>query len=86
MKDHAAIFWRGFLIVALTASNISQVAQGYLFGSFINSFLISFVWWRNSHRAAHSNARFGQWAYGLGAGSGAVFGMLIVRIIYGTRP
>lgn len=80
---HVGIFWRGLLIVALTSSNIMQIAEQHWLGAFVNGFAISWVWWKNSNRAAHSEARYGQAAYALGAGLGTIFGMWLIQRVYG---
>lgn len=77
------IFGRGFLIVTLTASNIGQIAAHHWVGAFLGGFAISFVWWGNSRGAAHSNVVYGREAYALGAGCGTVFGMFLVKVLYG---
>jgi hypothetical protein len=82
-RSHLHVFGRGFLLVCLTASNVAQVAGGHWHGAFVNGFLISWLWWRNSRTAAHSDAKYGQGAYALGAGLGTVAGMMVVRMIYG---
>jgi fucose permease len=83
VKPLAGIFFRGFLIVTLTASNIGQIAGRHWVGAFVGGFGISFVWWMNSKSAAHSSLRFARECYALGAASGTVFGMWLVRAFYG---
>lgn len=78
-----AIFARGFIIVTLTSTNIGQIAGRHWLGAFLGGFGISFVWWMNSRTAAHSDAMFAREAYALGAASGTVFGMWLVKTIYG---
>lgn len=80
---HVGVFWRGLLIVTLTASNVAQIAGQHWVGAFVNGAAISWVWWRNSHQAAHSQARYGQACYALGAGIGTVLGMWIIQRVYG---
>ena len=73
------LFWRGFLIVALTAFNVTNIARGQFGLAFAGGFGISFVWWTNSQNAAHNHARFAREAYALGAALGTVFGMWVAR-------
>lgn len=78
-----AVFARGFLIVTLTATNVGQVAGHHWLGAFIVGFGISFVWFGNSKTAAHSKVGGARECYALGAAAGTVFGMWIVRTLYG---
>jgi len=80
---HLTVFGRGFLIVSLTASNVGQIAAHHWGGAFAGGMAISFVWWGNSRGAAHSDLPWARECYALGAGCGTVFGMLLVRWIYG---
>jgi len=80
---HLWLFARGFLIVTLTSANIGQIAQRHWGGAFLGGCAISFVWFGNSKTAAHSDARFGRECYALGAGLGTLFGMFLVRWLYG---
>lgn len=80
---HVGVFLRGFAIVALTASNVAQIAGGHWVGAFLNGGAISWVWWTNARQAAHSRACYGRFAYALGAAMGTVFGMWAVSWIYG---
>jgi hypothetical protein len=82
LRAHLSVFWRGFLIVSLTSSNVAQIAGGHWLGAFLNGFAISFVWWQNSRAAAHSTATYGREGYALGAACGTVAGMWLVRAIY----
>ena len=78
-----AIFGRGFVIVALTATNVGQVAGRHWLGAFVVGFGISFVWFTNSRTAARTEVSFAREAYALGAAAGTVFGMWVVRVCYG---
>ena len=80
---HVRLFWRGALIVFLTALNVGQIAGRHYGGAFLGGCAISFVWYMNSRTAAHSTARFGREAYALGAGIGTVLGMAITQWLYG---
>jgi hypothetical protein len=77
------VFGRGFLIVSLTASNVAQIAAHHYAGGFLIGMAISVVWWGNAHRAAEDNDPWLRWCYGLGAGAGTVFGMGLVKLVYG---
>ena len=77
------IFGRGFLIVFLTAMNVGQIAGQHYLGAWCGGVAISFVWWTNSHSAAHLTARWSREAYALGAGCGTVAGIFITKFIYG---
>jgi hypothetical protein len=80
--EHLRLWWRGFCIVALTATNVVQVTEGHWLGAFVVSFAISFVWWGNANRAAHHPARFGREVYALGAACGTVVGLVVTRWWY----
>ena len=71
---YLSIALRGFMIVCLVASNTVQVAGGHWLGAGVVGFLISAVWWSNSH-AAKDNPPYAAIAYGLGAALGTVGGM-----------
>lgn len=83
MIDSLRTFWRGFLIVTLTAANVGQIAGHHWAGAFVGGFGISFVWWTNSRTASHSDLKYGRELYAAGAGCGTVFGMWLVKVIYG---
>ena len=85
MIANVQVFLRGFIIVALTAANVSQIAGHHWIGAFFNGGAISWVWWRNSHTAAHSKVTYGQLLYALGAGCGTVVGMFVVDWMYHAR-
>lgn len=80
---HLRVFWRGLLIVTLTASNVAQIAGRHWLGAFLVGAAISYVWWTNSRTAAHSQATYGRECYALGAGCGTVFGVWLVQMVYG---
>ena len=80
---HLGVFWRGLLIVTLTASNVAQIAGGHWLGAFVNGAAISWVWFSNARVAANSHARYGRECYALGAGIGTIFGMWIIQRVYG---
>lgn len=68
---------RGWLIVALTAANVRQIAGGHYGPAFVVGCAISCVWWFNSRNAARSDLPGAWLAYALGAGLGNVTGMWI---------
>lgn len=75
----AAIFLRGFLIVALVAWNVRHVAMLEYSNAFLTGCAISFVWWGNARASAHCSVPAGRWIYALGAGCGTLFGMWLGR-------
>lgn len=75
----AAIFFRGFLIVALVAWNVRHVAALEYGKAFLTGCCISAVWWTNARASAHSQVPAGRWIYALGAGCGTLFGMWLGR-------
>jgi hypothetical protein len=76
LSAYLSLFGRGFAIVALTAANIVQITRGRYVGAFLFGAGISYVWWLNAHSAAHSDLKYAQVTYALGAGCGTVCGML----------
>ena len=81
MRELLPIWWRAFLIVSITAVNVTQIAGGHYGAAFCTGGALSFVWWSNARTAARSDVRGGQTAYALGAACGTVTGMLIGRAI-----
>ena len=80
----ARIMVRGFIIVFLTATNVTQVAGKHYAGAFVVGSLISITWWINSKKAGRSDdIPFAQLAYGLGAGIGTISGMALTGWYYG---
>lgn len=75
--SHLRVFGRGLLIVTLTAFNVGSIAHAHYLHAFAGGFAISFVWWKNSKTAAHSELRFGREAYAAGAALGTVLGMYL---------
>ena len=69
--------------MCLTATNISQVAAHHYLGAFVVGVAISWVWWRNSHGAAHDDAPQARECYAFGAGCGTVAGMMLMQYWYG---
>lgn len=83
MKPQLAIFWRGFTIVTLVTTNVGQVAGRHWFGALLVGYAINAVWFGNARTAARTDARYARECYALGAALGTVFGILVVKTIYG---
>ena len=83
MQARIDAFWRGFLIVCLTAANVAQISQHHYVGAFACGSAISWVWYRNARGAALESLPWLRECYAAGAGCGTVAGMLIVRAVYG---
>jgi hypothetical protein len=77
LREYALIFWRGWLIVTLTAMNVRQIAGGHYLHAFIVGFGISLVWWFNSRNAAKSELVGAGLVYAIGAGLGTLTGMYL---------
>lgn len=74
------IFLQSFFQVGLVAINTMLIAKGYIVGVFIVSFLISLLWAFNVSKVAISTLNQ-KLTYALGAGIGAVCGLLIIKTI-----
>ena len=74
-----AAFLRSFVIVTLTAMNVSAIATGHYKTAFACATVINFVWWVNAHRAAADPSPLRHVSYALGGGCGTVMGMLLAR-------
>jgi hypothetical protein len=74
------IFLQSFFQVGLVAINTMLIAKGYIIGVFIVSFLISLLWAFNVSKVAISTLNQ-KLTYALGAGIGAVCGLLIIKTI-----
>lgn len=81
MRLLAIVFWRAFLIVMLTAINVTQIGGGHYERAFFSGGALSWVWWHNTRVAALTPESGGQLAYALGAAVGTVVGMFIGRAI-----
>lgn len=81
MRLYAPIFFRAALQVSLVACNVVNIARGAYLWAFLTGFAISYVWWRNSRTAAHSEAAYGQVVYAIGAGAGTVVGMVVGKLL-----
>ena len=74
------IFLQSFFQVGLVAINTLLISKGYILGVFIVSFLISLLWAFNVSKVAISTLNQ-KLTYALGAGIGAVTGLLIIKTI-----
>lgn len=74
------IFLQSFFQVGLVAINTMLIAKGYIIGVFIVSFLISLLWAFNVSKVEISTLNQ-KLTYALGAGIGAVCGLLIIKTI-----
>lgn len=73
--------WRAFLIVTITATNVSMIARGHYLMAFCTGGALSWVWWGNTRTAVRSDVRGAQVAYALGAAAGTVAGMTLGRLL-----
>jgi hypothetical protein len=83
LRDYFGIFGRGFMVVALVASNTAQVAGGHMAGAGVVGFAISYLWFSNARVAGRTDLRYAREWYAAGAAAGTVFGMFVMRVIYG---
>lgn len=75
------IFLQSYLQVGLVSVSTILITKHYYFGIFIVGFLISLLWTYNVSRIAIST--FNQKiTYSLGAGTGAVSGVLLTQLFY----
>jgi len=74
------IFLQSFFQVGLVAINTLLISKGYYIGVFIVSFLISLLWAFNVSKVAISTLNQ-KLTYALGAGFGAITGLLIIKQI-----
>jgi hypothetical protein len=72
-----SLFCRGWLQVLLVSSNVVFVSHGMLVPSVVGGFLISALWWRNAHSAAHVSTRWAGLAYASGAAAGTWSGLTL---------
>lgn len=70
-------FFRAFVIVTLTALNVTQVSSGNYLSAFFTGGALSWVWWGNTRTANRDDSSGAQLAYALGAACGTVTGMMI---------
>ena len=84
--DYARLFLRGLLIVALQAANTLVITGHRLPQAFAVSMLLSLLWWGNAKKSGRSDdVPYAGIVYGLGAGCGALVGMLLIGWFYGGR-
>ena len=77
---HVVLFWRGFLIVTLTAMNVASIAAGHYEKAILGGFGISFVWFFNSRTTAITvSPVLDAICYATGAACGTGVGMWIGR-------
>ena len=74
------IFLTSFLQVGLVAVNTYLIAKGFLAWVFVVSFFISLLWAFNVSKIAISTLNQ-KLTYALGAGCGAVSGLVIVKTL-----
>lgn len=79
MREYAAIWFRAYLIVTITACNVVNIGRGHYGLAFLSGGGLSTVWWFNSRVASRSLVRGAGLAYGLGAACGTITGMWIGR-------
>jgi hypothetical protein len=79
MKN-AQIFFTSFLQIGCVAINTVLIAKGYVLGIFFASFTISMLWAFNVSKIALSDLKR-KLIYSLGAGCGAVVGVLILKYL-----
>lgn len=77
--DYLRLFFRGWLIVTLTAANVVQISARHYGPAIVVGFLISLVWWHNSRNAARSDLPWSGVVYALGAALGTASGMILAR-------
>jgi len=74
------IFLTSFTQVGLVAINTLLISKGYLIGVFMVSFTISLLWCFNVSKISISTLNQ-KLTYALGAGFGAITGILILNLI-----
>jgi hypothetical protein len=75
------IFFTSFLQIGLVAVNTYLITQLIWIGIFIVSFLISYLWAINVSKISVSTKQ-SKIVYALGAGCGAVSGLLILTLFF----
>ncbi len=78
------LFFQSFLQVGLVAVNTFLISKGYIISIFAVSFLISLLWAFNVSKVAVSETKQ-KLIYALGAGCGAVTGILILKSILNNQ-
>jgi hypothetical protein len=80
------IWFRGLLIVTLTAANVVFVSRRQWWPAFITGYGISLVWWANAHTAALKGDLWPTGAtYALGAACGTVTGIKLAAMWNGRK-
>jgi hypothetical protein len=74
------LFFQSFTQVGLVAVNTWLISRGYIVSVFLVSFLISLIWAFNVAKVSISTTRE-KIIYALGAGFGAITGLLILKSI-----
>ena len=76
-RELALLFWRGWLIVTLTAMNVGLIAHRAFLPAIVTGCGISLIWYTNTGRATDDRSRAAQVAYACGAAVGTGTGMLL---------
>lgn len=79
MKDYAAIFCRGFLIVSLISLNTVLLSQGRLSAPVV-AFGIAVVWWMNARSASKKDGSLAMLVYASGSSLGTLAGLWLGRL------
>jgi len=74
------LFTTAFIQVALVSLNTYLIANNIIYGIFLASFLISYVWSGNVKKIAISS-RFERLVYSSGAAFGGLFGYFVGTLI-----
>lgn len=75
------LFLRGWLIVTLTALNVSMIAWRAFPAAFVTGCAISALWYANAGTAATDRSWRALCAYAVGAGCGTVTGMALALLL-----
>ena len=78
-KKYMRTFFQSFLQIALVSISTILITRHIYFGIFVSAFLISLLWTINVSRIAVSTIQQ-KLIYSLGAGTGAVCGVLITQL------
>jgi hypothetical protein len=74
------LFFQSFIQIGFVAVNTWLISHGYIIAVFFVSFLISLIWAFNVAKVSVSTTRE-KLIYALGAGCGAITGILILEIL-----
>ena len=72
-------FFQSFLQIGLVSISTVLITKHLYYGIFVSAFLISLLWTFNVSRIAVSTMKQ-KLIYSLGAGTGAVFGVLLTQL------